>query len=164
MAASSALQQYSHLTLKPVYLFEFSSSSKYRSGRELLYTTFPFLKLLMFNLNVVFVPSNFVKPLFKDLSKTVSDSKFSSMSYAKSKIKVDGIFDSQLNGRQYGLESEMVKRYSLNSNLSKTKCSPKSEFDTLDSSYLAPAALFANQYFGTIFSERKLLWLCWVSV
>jgi phosphatidylglycerophosphate synthase len=40
----------------------------------------------------------------------------------------------------------------------------KSEFDTLDSSYLAPVALFANQYFNTIFSERKLLWLCWIFV
>ena len=39
----------------------------------------------------------------------------------------------------------------------------KSELDTLDSCFLAPLALFLNQYFGTIFSERKLLWICWVS-
>merc|ERR1712241_696067 len=40
----------------------------------------------------------------------------------------------------------------------------KSELDTLDSAYLAPLALFLNQYFGTIFSERKLLWICWIFV
>ena len=38
----------------------------------------------------------------------------------------------------------------------------KSELDTLDSVFLAPLALFVNQYFGTIFSERKLLWICMV--
>jgi len=40
----------------------------------------------------------------------------------------------------------------------------KSELDTLDSCFLAPLALFLNQYFGTIFSERKLLWICWIFV
>ena len=38
----------------------------------------------------------------------------------------------------------------------------KSELDTLDSVFLAPLALSLNQYFGTIFSERKLLWICMV--
>jgi len=40
----------------------------------------------------------------------------------------------------------------------------KSELDTLDSVFLAPLALFLNQYFGTIFSERKLLWICMIFV
>ena len=40
----------------------------------------------------------------------------------------------------------------------------KSELDTLDSVFLAPLALFVNQYFGTIFSERKLLWICMVRI
>jgi len=40
----------------------------------------------------------------------------------------------------------------------------KSELDTLDSVFLAPLVLILNQKFGTIFSERKLLWICWIFV
>ena len=38
----------------------------------------------------------------------------------------------------------------------------KSELDIFDSVFLAPLALFLNQFFGTTFSEAKILWLCWV--